>query len=292
MKDLWDKKDEANFFSKSLFSGVTPDQLFYLTNDKRYLAYWPRSYRGSRVTLQSRNSLIGDYSEIWCTELFKEIGESIGGYAIQKVICDEISLTDRSPADVAICKKRGTNQKANDIVLIIEVKMSIVWNWEYSYANDPNLVCVGDYRTHSGTPSLLRSDSMLKAIGKSINIRVSSELASRIPIIIIGNSPVQPSYYSKVDHLKSSGVIQGFWSINPIPTDDFNLSNLKSPKDGFLTIDSYTTLKKLCEELIMNDKEYFSAMIHKLKLGEFIQEADQESTLEKKAMRFLELIRE
>jgi len=46
---------------------------------------------------------------------------------------------------------------------------------------------------------LLRSDSMLKGIGKSINIRVSSFKAATIPIIVMGNTPITNSYYPKVD---------------------------------------------------------------------------------------------
>ena len=50
--------------------------------------------------------------------------------------------------------------------------MSIVWNWEYKQVKGkPEIICVGDYKTHTGQPSIRRSDSMLKAIGKSINIR-------------------------------------------------------------------------------------------------------------------------
>jgi len=48
-------------------------------------------------------------------------------------------------------------------------------------------------------PGLLRSDSMLKGIGKSINIRVSSFQAATIPIIVMGNTPITNSYYPKVD---------------------------------------------------------------------------------------------
>ena len=70
-------------------------------------------------------------------------------------------------------------------------------------------MCWGLYNT-SGQSGLLRSDSMLKAIGKSINIRVSNYKASNIPIIIIGNTPITNNYYSKVDHLKTAGIIQGF----------------------------------------------------------------------------------
>jgi len=101
-----------------------------------------------------------------------------------------------------LCKTRQREQKAKDIAAIFEVKMSIVWNW------------VGDFKTHKGNPGLLRSDSMLKAIGKSINIRVSSHSASKIPIIILGNTPITQSYISKVDHLYHAGIIQEFWSVN------------------------------------------------------------------------------
>lgn len=55
---------------------------------------------------------------------------------------------------------------------------------------------------------------MLKAIGKSINIRVSSFKASSIPVIIMGNTPITDNYYHKVDHLKKAGIIQGFWLEN------------------------------------------------------------------------------
>jgi hypothetical protein len=98
-----------------------------------------------------------------------------GLFAVTGVVCPEIELTENSPADVAITAKKGKNQKAKDILLIIEVKMSIVWNWEYvnNAREGEKLVCIGDFQTHQGNPGLLRSDSMLKAIGKSINIRVS-----------------------------------------------------------------------------------------------------------------------
>ncbi len=59
---------------------------------------------------------------------------------------------------------------------------------------------------------------MLKAIGKSINIRVSGNESATIPIVILGNSPITESYVKKVDFLKESGVIQNFISLNPIPT--------------------------------------------------------------------------
>ncbi len=123
--------------------------------------------------------------------------------------------------------------------MIIEVKMAVVWNWMYSTENnDIRLDCIGDYKSHRGNPGLLRSDSMLKSIGKSINIRVSGPQASRIPIIVLGNTLITNSYYSKVDHWKNAGIIQGFWSINPEPLEK-NDENIKATdRKGYVKLDS------------------------------------------------------
>ena len=167
--------------------------------------------------------------------------------------------------------------------------MSIVWNWEY---RNGELICLGDYKTHQGNPGLLRSDSMLKAIGKSINIRVSGYKASKIPIIILGNTPITESYFYKVDHLKQAGIIQGFWSINPQPLDN-NGENIKStPKKGFLRFDSIQELYNALEELLSKEMEFFSSMKSKKELGQIIEIANKEATYELKAEKFLKLIKE
>lgn len=67
---------------------------------------------------------------------------------------------------------------------------------------------------------------MLKAIGKAINIRVSNPLSSNIPIIVFGNSPISKDYCDKVDILKNNGIIQGFYSLNPIDNLYFSLISL------------------------------------------------------------------
>lgn len=103
MFTLWNQNQEKDFFIKSLEFAI-PEQLFYVTKDKKFLAYWPKDYNGVKTTLQSRNSLIGSYTEKWSTDLFKEIAEMVGGYSVQRVISEEIELTNQSPADVAICK--------------------------------------------------------------------------------------------------------------------------------------------------------------------------------------------
>jgi hypothetical protein len=74
LTDLWSKNTEVEFFQNSLDSGLaTPEQLFYVTNDGKYLAYWPRNYRGSRTTLQSRNAQIGDFTEKWSANIIQQI---------------------------------------------------------------------------------------------------------------------------------------------------------------------------------------------------------------------------
>lgn len=289
MPILWNQNQEKNFFIKSL-EFATPEQLFYFIKDKKFLAYWPKNYDGAKTTLQSRNSLIGSYTEKWATDLFSEIAEMVGGYSVQGVIADEIGLTNQSPADVAICKSKEIIQKPENILMIVEIKMSVVWNWEFTPPTK-NLVCVGDYKTHQGNPGLLRSDTMLKAIGKSINIRVSSFAASKIPIIIVGNTPIAKSYYEKVDHLKRNGIIQGFWSINPKPLDN-NGENIKStPYKGFYRLDDYEELRQNTLDLLKEKRELFSSMQTRKKLGEIIEIANKETTYEEKAQKFLELLR-
>ncbi len=74
--------------------------------------------------------------------------------------------------DVAICKTDSIVQGPENIIAIFEVKMSVVWNWElFNIGSKHSLKCVGDFRTHRGNPGLLRSDSILKAIGKSTIVK-------------------------------------------------------------------------------------------------------------------------
>ena len=288
-KTLWNQEQEKLFSIKSL-AVSSPEQLFYITEDHRYVAYWPRKYSDKKTTLQSRNAIIGTYTERWVADLIKEIANELGGFAVNGVISESIGLSNQSPADVAICKTKDKYQNPKDILTIIEVKMSIVWNWEFDPIEN-TLTCLGDYRTHQGNPGLLRSDSILKAIGKSINIRVSGFAASKIPIIIIGNTPITKMYYEKVDYLKRNGIIQGFWSINPKPLDN-NGENIKNTKfNGFYRFDTYEELEQSALDLLKEEREFFSGMRTRKKLGEFIEIANEEPTYEGKAQKFLDLLR-
>lgn len=168
----WSRDEEQDFFTKAL-EITSPERLFYITNDKRYLAYWTRNYEGKKDTLQSSNTYIGNHTENWTKELLEDIAKEVSAFTVTNVICEEIALSNYSQADVAICRTEEKVQIPENILIVIEVKMSIVWNWEYEPLSK-ELKCIGDYTPHSGDPGLLRSDTMLKAIGKSTNIRVAS----------------------------------------------------------------------------------------------------------------------
>src|SRR3989338_2585535 len=286
MVELWTKNTEVDFFKQSE-KFATPEQLFYKAKVNKYYAYWPKGYGDEKTTLQSRNSLIGNYTEKWSVELIKQFAKTKELFAVQGVVCEEIGLTKQSAADVAICKTNDINQRAENIIMIFEVKMSVVWNWERKY--DGNLECMEDFTQHQGNPGLLRSDSMLKAIGKSINIRVSSFNSAKIPIIILGNTPITDSYHTKVDHLKKSGIIQGFWSVNPKPREVETLKNTKFK--CFVRMNNYEELLKHLELLFSEEREFFSGMKTKKQLGRIIEIANKEKTYEKKAEKFLEMVR-
>ena len=223
----------------------------------------------------------------------KDVAKELKAHAVRNVVCEELELTRGSPADIAICKTDSIIQKPEDIIAIFEVKMSIVWNWELLKNKEKfDFKCLGDYKTHQGNPGLLRSDSMLKAIGKSITVRISSLESAKIPIIVLGNTPVTKSYYYKVDNLKNYGIIQGFWSLNPAPLDN-NGENIKSTeKKGFIRFDSFSDFKTQLLTLLKEDMMFFAGMKPKKQLGKLIEIANKEDTYEKKGEKFIIMMRE
>ena len=288
MLSLWNQEVEQSFFQKAMQGFAAPEQLFYLTDDDRFLAYWPKGYKGKKSTLQSRNSLIGQFTEAWMNELIQSCVKAQNLFAVQGAACEEIELTGKSPADVVIARKKSIHLNPEDIVVIFEVKMSVVWNWELKGGE---LICLGDYQTHQGIPGLLRSDSMLKAIGKAINIRVSSHRASTIPIVVIGNTPITSSYLGKVDHLKTAGITQGFWSINPKPLDKQNTLATTNGK-GFMRFDTYESFQRSVVELLSMPMNFFSGMRSREELGRLIESANNALTYQQKGERFLKLLQD
>ncbi len=282
---FWDIDTEKRFFIEALKNFASPEQLFYKLTDG-YFAYVPKGKSAEGQTLQSRNSLIGQYTEKWSKDFFQPIAKSLGLFAVNSVVCPELGLSTQSDADLAFCTTNETRQKAENIKLLFEIKMSIVNNYKFDKGQ---VNYIGDYKTHKGNPSILRSDSMLKAIGKSINIRVSGIESTKIPIIILGNSPITKNYLKKVDFLKKAGIIQSFISLYPHPTDDF-ISNTVGK--GFQTFSKYQNLVNYITEVVNSDMNFFSSMLSKRKLGQIITISAKEKDDVSKAEKFLSLINE
>lgn len=81
MPEFWTKQKEIEFFNKAR-KFATPEQLFYLGDNSRYYAYWPKSYKGKKSTLQSRNALIGDFTEKYLVDLLQDFADSRGLYPV------------------------------------------------------------------------------------------------------------------------------------------------------------------------------------------------------------------
>ena len=285
---LWSRNQEKIFFEKSR-NFASYDQLFYRTNDERYVAYWPKGYDGPKSTLQARNSLIGNYTEKWVSDLIKHVLEDKNLYVVQQAQIPAIGISRKSPADIAIATKNKKVLMPDEVKLIFEVKMSLVWNWEYDVQTS-HIREIGDYRTHQGRPSFTRSDSILKAIGKCIDIRVSNFKSSKIPLIVLGNAPLSNGFCKKADYLKKAGIIQGFWSLNPFPLNHGN-TRKRSHKNGFLRMDNIDEFNMSLDKLFNQELNFFSGMQNPKKLGQLIELANREKTYQEKGLKFINLLK-
>lgn len=285
---LWNKNQEKLFFLKSR-EVAFKSQLFYKTGDGRHVAYWPKDYRGVKSTLQSRNSLVGNFTEKWTADLLKALIDDENLHVVRQARIPSLGITSRSPADIVIAEADKKILKASEVKVIFEVKMSIVWNWQYDEPTG-KLTEIGDLRTHQGKPSFTRSDSILKAIGKCIDIRVSNSESSTIPIIVLGNAPLSNGFCKKADSLKSAGIIQGFWSLNPFPLNHGNTRKI-TPKGGFVRMDNTDELKSYLDEILAQKLNFFSGMEDIGQLGKYIEMANDNDSYEDKASAFLNLIK-
>lgn len=285
---LWGRNQEKIFFEKSR-NFASYDQLFYRTNDERYVAYWPKGYDGPKSTLQARNSLIGNYTEKWVSDLIRYVLEDKNLYVVQQAQIPAIGISRKSPADIAIATQNKKVLMPDEVKLIFEVKMSLVWNWEYDVQTS-HIREIGDYRTHQGRPSFTRSDSILKAIGKCIDIRVSNFKSSKIPLIVLGNAPLSNGFCKKADYLKKAGIIQGFWSLNPFPLNHGN-TRKRSHKNGFLRMDNTDEFNMSLDKLFNQELNFFSGMQNPKKLGQLIELANREKTYQEKGLKFINLLK-
>ena len=285
---LWSRNQEKIFFEKSR-NFASYDQLFYRTSDERYVAYWPKGYDGPKSTLQARNSLIGNYTEKWVSDLIRYVLEDKNLYVVQQAQIPAIGISRKSPADIAIATQNKKVLMPDEVKLIFEVKMSLVWNWEYDVQTS-HIREIGDYRTHQGRPSFTRSDSILKAIGKCIDIRVSNFKSSKIPLIVLGNAPLSNGFCKKADYLKKAGIIQGFWSLNPFPLNHGN-TRKRSHKNGFLRMDNTDEFNMSLDKLFNQELNFFSGMQNPKKLGQLIELANREKTYQEKGLKFINLLK-
>ena len=80
------------FFENALQGGfATKKDIFYEIN-KRYVAYIPKDIKQNIPTLQSRNALIGSYTETWCQRLLEPVAKKFGLFALNGVICEKLDL--------------------------------------------------------------------------------------------------------------------------------------------------------------------------------------------------------
>ena len=118
---------------------ASPEKLFYKLKSG-YFAYVPKGCDAEGKTLQSRNSLIGQFTEKWCKKLFEPIAKDLKLHAINGVICEEIGLSRQSNADIAFCTTNDTMQKPQNIKIIFEIKMSVVSNYKFYKFLQPDTI--------------------------------------------------------------------------------------------------------------------------------------------------------
>ena len=69
---FWNTDIEKKFFTEAMKNFASLEQLFYRLKDG-YFAYVPKDKSTEGQTLQSRNSLIGQFAEKWSKDFFKPI---------------------------------------------------------------------------------------------------------------------------------------------------------------------------------------------------------------------------
>lgn len=239
---------------------------------------------------QARNVPVSTFTEIYAREVMQAAIDKYykGTLFVERgVQCDELSLTDGSGADLAIVKRQGqATLNAEDIVVVMEVKMSLVWNWKLG-EDKPS----SDFYQHNGRPSLSRTDSLLKAIGKGAIFR-STEKSRRIPYLVIGNCPPPEGYYAKIDGAVRSGLVQKFISLTPKPV--LSGPPMRNPKEtsggGFLRIDSMDELATFLKSVIDGKGVYLGRMVDRKELGEKLKALDSNGPSEEVADRFIEAL--
>ncbi len=233
------------------------------------------------TTPQGRNSPVSVFTEKYASEIFGEALQKAGYDDLEvkrDIVCKSLDLTSRSAADMAIVKKGITGRvyEPDQIKVVFEVKMSLIWNWELS--DDGELKMVADYDKHHGRGSIYRTDSILKAIGKGAIFR-SHFKSSDIPYVVVGNTPPPTSYLDKVDGSVRAGIVQRFLSLTPNPlvkdeSDEEQRNPKESDQKGFLRVDTVDELRDFVGDLLKDERIFIGSMLKKSKLGKIIKSLD------------------
>lgn len=248
-------------------------------------------------SFNQRNALVADLTERFALELFQQTintSDVMAGrfFVKRNVVSPQLELLRATAADLAILNKDTDGPVSpNEIECVLEVKMSIIWNWMQNNKEKP----IADYDKHTGRPSIYRTDSILKAVGKAAIMRgyLGSE---RIPFVVVGNTPPPPNYRDKVDGTVRAGLIQKWISLTPAPlvVEPTGSIARRNPKrtTGFLRIDSINELRKLLEKILMTKWQYVGAMLEPQKIGDIIKSLDLSLAAEEIGHAFLKRLPE
>jgi hypothetical protein len=298
---MWTENDEKDFLNEATVNVWA--EINCSECDYSYKALFKKKGNcpncGTRLrsnTPQQRNGPVGNFTENFVYKKIQTIlnkSPKIKGLeAKREVTCEELDLTGRSGADVAIVHegRDGTDYPANEIEMVLEVKMSLIFNWEPGDNGDP--VIVGDYDAHTGRPSIARTDSILKAIGKAGIFR-AHKASTTIPYIVVGNCPPPTSYYDKIDGSVRAGITQKFISLtaNPIPLNGENAGTRnpdQTPKNGFERIDTLDELQSFLECWLTEERFYIGAFLKDETIGTIIKSIDMSQAPEQIGQAFVE----
>ncbi|MGQ9462184.1 MAG: hypothetical protein ACUVRR_03855 [Candidatus Fervidibacter sp.] len=267
---MWTKNTELEFFRWVMTERkVDPQHLFYRV-DNRFLFYLPDWVKGKGEVKQARNRWGVEFTELWAEKFLKPVVEKLGWHLVRGATIAKLGLVGQRAADIAICRKPNKTQQPEDVIAIVEVKMSLVWNWEWK-PEEGKIDCAGDFLNHQGRPSVQRSDTVLKALGKAIEVRGKGYKGVFFALF---NAPIPADYQTQVDGCKQTGVIQGFFSVNPQPLDEDNEQvNFKRTQfEGFLQWDTLDEVFDHLSSFLAKQHIFFSGFLPLEKLGKLIIE--------------------
>ncbi len=296
---LWSENREKDILADSMFAtiscrhcGYVEKSIFRGSSDK-----CPKC--GARPLTVSefnqRNAIVADATERFALQLFQSVVDNSTTlkskfFVKRNVECPQLELRGRTKADLAILDKNIEGPVIPErIKCIFEVKMSIIWNWSERDRRQP----LADYDSHAGRPSIYRTDSILKAIGKAAITRACKG-SEKIPFVVVGNTPPPIEYRDKVDGTVRSGLIQRWISLTskPLIVKAELPPNKRNPKETFrfLRIDSTNELEEMFVTILTKDWRYIGAMVEPKEIGGIIKGLDLNKTDEEIGEAFLKLM--